>query len=138
MLSPALLEAYRATHYQVRHPSGSFTLHVDQPSAELAHLLRESGQACAAFLTACNPYSLPLGETENAAAQQRLVQELRQAGFDPIPAIGLDPSGAWQGEESFLVLGLGLSEARAIGTRYAQNAIIWAAADAIPRLIMLV
>jgi hypothetical protein len=138
MMTPGLLAAYHATHYQVKHPRGAFTLRTDNPSTELATLLMETGSRCAAFITACNPYSWPVGDAENALAQQQLAGELQQHGYAAIPAIGLDPAGEWQGEESFLVPGLDLEEAKALGRQYAQNAILWMDMDAVPQLVMLV
>lgn len=137
-MTPELLAAYHATHYQVRHPRGSFTLRTDNPSTELATLLLESGSRCAAFITACNPYSWPVGEAENTRAQQQLATELQASGYAAIPAIGLDPSGEWQGEESFLVPGLALEEAKVLGRQYAQNAILWMDMDSVPQLVVLV
>ncbi|QLQ31934.1 MAG: DUF3293 domain-containing protein [Candidatus Thiothrix singaporensis] len=137
MVTPELLAAYHATLYQVRHSQGVFTLTTDNPSAELVDLLRETGSRCAAFITACNPYSWPVGDAENARAQRRLASQLRQAGYAAIPAIGLDPAGEWQGEESFLVPGLELEDAKLLGRQYAQNAILWMGADAVPKLVLL-
>lgn len=137
MMTSELLAVYHAAHYQVRHPQGVFTLKTDNPSTELATLLRETGSRCAAFITACNPYSWPVGDTENARAQRQLAGQLQEAGYTAIPAIGLDPAGEWQGEESFLVPGLDLEDAKALGQQYAQNAILWMDTDATPQLVLL-
>lgn len=48
-----------------------------------------------------------------------------------------DPSGAWPEEKSFLALGLDLETSQVLGREFGQNAIVWAGADAIPRLILL-
>ena len=40
-------------------------------------------------------------------------------------------------EESFLVYGLTLEAAKALGTRLEQNAFIWSGEDAVPQLILL-
>lgn len=138
MMTSELLAAYHAAHYQVQYPQGAFTLRTDNPSDELARLLRETGHTCAAFITACNPHSWPLSEAENALAQQQLAEELAQHGYMTIPAIGLDPAGEWQGEESFLVPGLDLENAKSLGEQYAQNAILWADSEtAVPQLVVL-
>ncbi|SHL69343.1 Protein of unknown function [Nitrosospira sp. Nsp11] len=50
---------------------------------------------------------------------------------------GFDPCGKWPAEKSFLALGLDLKESSALGKEFGQNAIVWAGADAIPRLILL-
>ncbi|WMP17619.1 DUF3293 domain-containing protein [Thiothrix lacustris] len=138
MMTSELLAAYHAAHYRVQHPRGAFTLKTDSPSTELAALLQESGHSCAAFITACNPHSWPQSEADNARAQQQLAGELEQNGYTTIPAIGLDPAGEWQGEESFLVPGLDLENAKFLGEQYAQNAILWADAEtAVPQLVVL-
>jgi hypothetical protein len=51
--------------------------------------------------------------------------------------MGFDPSGNWPAEKSFLALGLDLEVSRALGAEFQQNAVLWANADAIPRLILL-
>ncbi len=137
-MTAELLAAYHAAHYQVQHSRGAFTLKTDSPSRELAALLQETGHTCAAFITACNPHSWPQSEAENSRAQQQLAGELEQHGYLTIPAIGLDPAGEWQGEESFLVPGLDLENAKFLGEQYAQNAILWADAEtAVPHLVLL-
>ncbi|QTR48344.1 DUF3293 domain-containing protein [Thiothrix litoralis] len=45
-------------------------------------------------------------------AQEQLAGELEQNGYTAIPTFGLDPAGEWQGEESFLVPGLDLENAK--------------------------
>ncbi len=137
-MTSELLAAYHAAHYQVHYPQGAFTLKTDSPSSELAALLRETGHSCAAFITACNPHSWPQSEAENARAQRQLAVELAEHGYQAIPAIGLDPAGEWQGEESFLVPGLDLDNAKSLGEQYAQNAILWADVEtAVPQLVLI-
>lgn len=135
MLTQELLDAYRATHYRVEHPAGAFTLRISQQSPELVNLMQASGQVCAAFITAWNPYSQPRSPEENATAQQRLLAELSDMGYVSIPGTGLDPFGQWPGEESLLVLGLPKADAIRLGRKYSQNAVVWAGEDAIPQLL---
>jgi hypothetical protein len=137
-MTSELLAAYHAAHYQVRYPQGAFTLKTDSRSHELAALLHDTGHNCAAFITACNPHSWPQSAADNAQAQRQLAVELAEHGYEAIPAIGLDPAGEWQGEESFLVPGLDLDNAKSLGEQYAQNAILWADAEtAVPHLVLL-
>lgn len=137
MVTPDLLAAYHATHYQVQYGTNTFTLRIGNASPELAQVFAETGSDCAAFITAFNPHSLPFSAEDNAAAQQQLEQELKQHGYQTIPAIGLDPAGEWQGEESFLVPGLALEDAKALGRQYAQNAILWMERSSTPQLVLL-
>ncbi len=58
-------------------------------------------------------------------------------GFSFIPGVGEDPKGEWANEASLLVLGLSLKAAKSLGDKYRQNAIVFAAKDAIFRLTLL-
>lgn len=132
-----LLDAYRATRYWVNAVAEPFFLQVGQPSPEMLSLYAAAPQRCAAFLTACNPYSEQLSAEANRAAHECLLEVLDALAVQTFEGAGRDPVGVWPEERSVLVLGLGLDAARSIGDQFNQNAVIWAAADAVPRLIVL-
>ncbi|MDX2194323.1 MAG: DUF3293 domain-containing protein [Gemmatimonadales bacterium] len=134
-LSASLLTAYHQTHYQVSAAT-RFTLRIDAPSPELLALHTAHRVTASAYLTAWNPFSQKLNDAENAARQHRLEAELARRGVPFLPGIGQHPSNDWPGEPSVLALGLTL-DARALGTAFEQNAIVWAGADAVPRLVLL-
>lgn len=134
---PALRAAYRAARYRVSAALPPFELGVDAPSAALAACHRAHGVACSAFLTACNPGSIPASAAANSAAAARLAARLRARGYPLIGGQGLDPAGQWPAEDSVLVLGIGLAEASAIGRDFGQAALIHSGRDAVPRLVLL-
>ena len=146
-ISAGLVIAYRSTEYCVgpsagldTSPSRTFILRIDQYSEPLSRLFFASGHRCAAFITACNPFSLPQSPGLNQAACAHLRDALIRHTSRPeeiIEGEGRDPSGAWPGEKSFLVLGLDLGASKALGGKFEQNAIVWAGADAIPKLVFL-
>jgi hypothetical protein len=136
-VTPALLAAYRATHYCVRGVAQPFLLRVDEPSADLEACHRAHGVSCSAFLTAWNPGSRALPEEDNRAAQLRLSALLAERGFALLAGLGVDPTGQWEGEESLLVLGVERAEAIGIGRAFGQNGILYSGADAVPRLVLL-
>lgn len=136
MLTQALLDAYLNTHYRVEHSAGSFTLQISQQSQQLLELLQATGQRSAVFITAWNPYSQNVSVEENAHAQQKLLNDLREMGCMVIPGIGLDPSAQWQGEESVLAMGLSQTVSLNLGRKYSQNAVVWCGEDAIPQLLI--
>lgn len=131
-----LLEAYRATKFRV-FAQTSFDLSVDDKSEPLLELFKLHDRHSAAFLTAWNPGSRPTSEEENRRAAARMEAELTRRNLPWIAGIGVDPSGEWPGEESVLVLGIDRETAIAVGYQFEQNAIVWADADGIPRLIVL-
>lgn len=130
-----ILESYRAAEYAV-FGAEEFVLRVDRSSTALAALQRQAGVRESVFLTACNPESVPLDEATNAARQAELARLLEERGLRVLPAEGRSATRDWV-EPSFLVLGLGLAEAAELGRRFRQNAILHAAEDGVPRLILL-
>lgn len=139
-ISDDLISAYRAANYRVESSGETFILHIDQYSEALSRLLLASGYHCAAFVTACNPWGKLQSSATNSVDSARLADRLRQltGGKERIiEGAGYDPAGVWPEEESFLVLGLDLEAASALGREFNQNAIVWAGADGIPRLALL-
>jgi hypothetical protein len=135
-IDPLLLRKYQETEYRVLADGAHFVLPLERPSAELEALYRERRVASAAFMSAFNPYSQPIDEEQNIAANARLREELESACFTVLDAVGSDPNGQWK-EPSFLVLDMGREGAEALGRAYRQNAIVFAGADAVPRLVLL-
>lgn len=135
-ISAALLAAYRAAVYRVRGPQ-PFEMRIDLPCPALAHLQRDSGVACSAFLTAHNPKSEPATPAMNRAAQARLRRQLRGAGLAWRSGFARDPAGAWPDEPSLLVLGLARIEAEALARAFGQNALLCSGHDGVPRLVLV-
>jgi len=146
MIDIDLEAAYRATEYVVEPLSGRgqdadvdpVVLKIDSASQALRALHRRHGVDCSCFITACNPFSRPLDEESNLRRQEALAAELRRRSLTFLPGAGRHPSNGWPPEPSFLVLGLALEASKNLGRQYEQNAILWAGADAVPRLVMLV
>ncbi|MCL2657600.1 MAG: DUF3293 domain-containing protein [Betaproteobacteria bacterium] len=137
MRDPRLEAAYRATEYHVRLPQ-RLVLRIDQPEARLFPLLAQTPLHCAAYLTACNPASQRLSESENAERMHALASQLKQKGYDFLHGMARDPHGEWPDEASFLVLGIPPTDACELAQDYAQNALLLIAADACPRLHWLI
>lgn len=134
-----LLQAYLHTSYRV-HPSSvadAFTLHVGVTCNPLKALMSRFKRPSAAFITAYNPLGQALTDEENQARHLALQQELVHRSLPHWPGIGEGDDNTWPGEESFLVLGLDLAAAQRLGQAYEQNALVWAGADAVPKLVLL-
>lgn len=133
-----LIDAYRSARYRVCDGAEKFLLQIDEHSMGLAGLYRRTEQLSALFITAFNPDGQQLQDDSiNEVNQERLLQELRAKTQYVFSGIGDDPSGMWPGEPSWLALGLNLDDSQELGRRYQQNAVLWADADAVPRLILL-
>ncbi len=135
-IDPGAIRAYLETYYRVQSDR-HFILSIGHMSSELLAVHKRSRVNCSAFLTACNPFSHAFGDAENHDRQRSLAKELEFRGLGFLPGIGEHPSNGWPGEDSFLVLGLNLEAAKALGKRFEQNALVWSGVDAIPRLVLL-
>jgi hypothetical protein len=130
------IQAYLQTHYRVFEPV-AFTLRVEEPNLDLITAQHQRQVDCSAFVTACNSFSQLLDSATNLERHQSLARELSQRGLVYCEAVGQHPSNQWPPEASFLIYGLSLPDAKALGTQLEQNAIIWSGADGTPQLILL-
>lgn len=135
-LDPALVAAYRATHYRVFTPT-PFDLRLDLYSAQLDALMHAAEVEGAAFVTAWNPRGENLAPDLNRERQDALRETLRGRGLRFVEGFGAHADDESRGEESLLVLGLDRAEACSLGQELEQNAVLWSARDAVPRLILL-
>lgn len=131
-----LLESYGQTDYQVYGPV-PFSLKIGQPSEPLLQLYKQHRCDCAAFITACNPYSQKLAPAVNAQRHLDLMADLGSRSLTFIKGIGIGQDPAWPGEVSCLILGLALEASRVLGQKFHQNAIVWCGQDAKPELVLL-
>lgn len=130
------IAAYLAARYRFwgRLP---VALTIGTVNRDFARLLCEQGVASAAVITAWNPLGVVLAKAVNDAAQARLIAALDALGLAHDPGQGEDPAGIWTPEDSRLVFGADLETAATLGREFDQNAVVWAGADAVPRLVML-
>ncbi|HRF00410.1 MAG TPA: DUF3293 domain-containing protein [Pirellulaceae bacterium] len=142
-LDAALIAAYRDAEYVVLPPVGDpVVLRIGQTTSDLAGLLPRldgaarspAGSVPWAFLTACNPFSVPLAHDENLRRLGRLRTELASLGLPFCDGFGRDPEGQWLGEPSLFVLNLEPAAACAVGRRWEQHAIVAGTIDGIARL----
>jgi hypothetical protein len=136
LIDPETIQAFRETPFRV-HGNNPFTLRVGEVSTALAAEYERHRVDCSAYITACNPFSKIVDDSENAERHTALSVELDLRNMAFVEGVGQHPSNQWPGEASFLVFGLTLEAAKALGTRLDQNAIIWAGSDAVPQLILL-
>lgn len=136
-LPQPLISAYLMTCYQVDLEATSLELRVGAQSRELLDLYEREGCRSAAFITAWNPRGEELEDVENSLRHGALLGDVAARGLPFFTGEGRGDDSGWPPEKSLLVLGLPLEEAAQIGRRYEQNAIVWAADDATPVLMLL-
>lgn len=136
-IAPEKIAAYQATDYRVGEAGSAFILRIGVPSDDLRRLYTATGQACAVFVTAFNPYGTVQSDEANQADHARLSDHIRSLTPHAIEGVGADPSGKWPPEPSILALGIDNPTARLLGARAHQDAVVWAGSDAVPRLLLL-
>ena len=136
-ISKTIINAYYNAHYRVTGAGKEFVLRPKRKSEPLAALMTKHGVACAAFLTACNPYCVVIKDPANVRATKALAVDLKKTGLLFFKGSGEDPSGQWKIEASFFVLGMTEEAAKEMGVKYHQNAVIWADGDALVKVILL-
>jgi len=136
IIDPATVQAYRETNYGVQ-ATNPFVLRVAEASSELMAAHQEHRVDCSAYITACNPFSQACESEVNAERHAALGRELYLGRLTFLEGVGQHPSNQWPGEASYLIFGLPLDAAKALGSRLEQNAIVWTGADAVPQLIAL-
>ena len=130
------IQAYLETHYCAQ-TEPVIVLRVDEPCPDLAVAHTHRNSSCSAFLTAWNPLSQVLSGSENAARHTELIHELKRRSLEHVDVVSHHPSNGWPDEVGVLVFGLALEAAKALGTRFEQNAIVWNGLDAVPKLVLL-
>lgn len=135
-ISSDLIQAYLETEYRVLGEL-PFTIRVGQLGSDLLLIHKRYRVNYSAFVTAWNPYSHLVDNSTNREMQAALGDKLRKRCLHFIEGIGQHPSNKWPGEDSYLVLGLTLEDAKDLGMQLEQNAIVWSGSDGIPQLILL-
>jgi hypothetical protein len=136
-IHPDKVRAYEATDYRLGHTDQDIVLNIGQRSERLAFLFADKGVNCGAFLTAYNPRGALQPDAANQLAHAQLATQLAQLGHEVIAGSGSEKGTDWAPEESYFALGLALEPAKAMGTHFDQDAIVWVGADAKPQLILL-
>jgi hypothetical protein len=136
-IHPDKVRAYLATDYRLGHTSQDIVLTIGQRSERLAALFASSGFNCGAFLTAYNPHGSVQPDTANDQGHAELGGKLKALGLQIIEGLGSEVGSDWPAEKSYFALGLSLETAKAIGTRFDQDAIVWVGPDAVAQLILM-
>ena len=133
-IHPGLIRAYREAKYVVEYLE-PIVLGIGQANQKIKELLEVFEVTTAAFITAFNPYSEVLSDTENEQAQNQLVSDIERLGCELVYGYGQDMAEQWPREQSLLALGITESQAETLADKYGQNGFVWIGSlDAFPVL----
>ena len=136
-IHPDKIRAYLATDYRLGHTDNDIILKIGKRSERLAVLFASGGVDCGAFITAYNPRGTTQSDEANNQAHAQLAREIEKLGLASIEGSGSEEGTDWPAECSYFVLGLALEPAKAIGSHFDQDAIVWVGSDCLPQLILL-
>lgn len=131
-----LLDSYNSAEFHVFSKS-PFVLKIGHYSDELSRIYKTKKVTSAAFLTAYNPYSKELIISENKHRNKKLEEIIIKMKYQYILGDGKSGNQDWEGEASFLILGIDKECSMVLGNQFEQNAIVWSDRDAIPQLVLL-
>ncbi len=137
MIDAALRDAYLATGYVVTIGMDRIELRIGQPAPELDRHLAAGSIATAAFVTAWNPRSERLSEAENLLRGHDLATAVAALGLQALPVVTAADDPEWI-EHGLLIFDTSEAQARALGDRFGQNAIVMLELGGAPQLIELV
>lgn len=123
-LEADLIAAYKNTLFQTNVGDEVITLIVGQKCRALQALFEQHDVTTACYITAFNPFGRLLTKQENEARNAQLLAEL--ASLYPVfEGVGVDPTGEWEGEASFLALGASKDASLALAQAWEQNAVVF-------------
>lgn len=135
--TPKLEDAYLNTSYWVEEVNRSFKIRVGKSNPQLENLLTTYGATSWAYITAYNPRSVSLTAEENERRHAQLLQQAQGLGCRTISGHGVGDDGMWPPEKSLFILEIEREEARELGRRFGQNAIIYGKRGGTPELLMI-
>jgi hypothetical protein len=100
----------------------------------LENFLKSEKAATWAIISAYNSYSQERSIKENQHRHRLLQQVLTASGYKFHPAVGRSVAGDWE-EPSILALDLSYDMARALGTVFEQNAVVFGERGAVVEMI---
>jgi len=133
VISKALLQKYRQTDYII-DDDPPLLVHIGEQNDGLRILFASFNVESAAFITAWNPRGRKLTLDENYDRQIELLEDISNQRLNYFVGRGESQTGDWS-EDSYLVLGVSLTDAKEIANRHDQNAFVWIPVSGVPELI---
>jgi hypothetical protein len=123
--NPELLQAYKRTKFIVDFPKGQAIIRHGDCSVIVDEIFSACATKTGTFITAHNPRSQRLSDSENRKRHRSLIADIEKQGFPYFTGRGVGTDGDWPAEESLFVVGTSREQATALGAKYEQLAIVW-------------
>jgi hypothetical protein len=132
-----VITAYRLAYYTFQTDAESIDFAIDRFCPGIAELFKKLRQQTAVCITAYNLLGQELSEPENEAASEELRNALMEQGWSVFSAVGRGPEGNWGPEPGYMFFGVTCKQAKQLGGRFHQNAVVWIGPNAVPKLVLL-
>ena len=124
MSSVDLHTAYVRTTYWVEAKSQPLALRIGEKSRRLDLILGRLGATRWAFMTAWNPLSQLRSPWYNVHRQRALLRAVENSGWQWLRGLAQSDAEDWPAEPGLLVVGIGAAQARRLGRRFRQYAVV--------------
>lgn len=128
-------EIYRLAVYAVFFNCEEIKFYVSQKNSLLDQILDNFKVGSYCLITAYNPQSKELSESENIGRQRRLSAELHELGYSFLEGYGGSKDDTWPREPGFFVIGISEVDAVSLALKYEQHAIVYGEKGSEPRLV---
>jgi hypothetical protein len=116
--------AFVAAEYSVQLEQRTVKFRIGSMNSRLDALVTSRQAKSWALVSAWNPGLTKPSDEENESRQATLVAEAQVRGYEVFPGDGHDPDGRWKAEPSAWIVGIGQDEAKELGRKYGQWAVV--------------
>jgi hypothetical protein len=116
-----LIEIYERTIYEITELG--LTININLFNSEIDEVVGKYNRISWAFITAANPFSKSVSETENEQYFERLKEQVENNYIKSFLGYGKGQNG-WNDEKSLFIIGISETPATELGKLFRQNAIV--------------
>jgi ADP-ribosylglycohydrolase len=121
------IQGYKNTRYEIHWNDGIEVVLIDSKP--------RMNKTTIGIITGYNPHSQILPKEENEARNASLIKKLEEFGCTCFNAFGTDPTGEWEAEKSFAVLGLTKAQITQLAVEFNQHAVVFMEEGMPPELV---
>lgn len=127
-------EAFTNTDYIVNIDNKEVIINIDKLHPQIDEIIKPFKTW--AFITAHNPLPQILSNPENLLRNNRLKEDVEKLGNKIFNGYGLAKDKSWR-EDSFMIIGIDKEDAKKLGAKFGQLAIVTGCANEKALLIIL-
>lgn len=124
MTDKTLAEIYKKARYILFLGNDTCRLQVGLPAPEIDGFLDKYKTQTAYFITPENPFSQPVGETENKLRHQRFISILDEKSLKYIKGYGTDEQEIWPKEHSYLIFCDDVNAIHTLAANFGQKGML--------------